>query len=88
MPTDTVKSLRKRNDKLQAQLEVLQNEFKNLESSLADREVQAASESNGGSHNNDDLESVKCLEFLSAGYDSLSAFQRKLKNNFRVLQRS
>ena len=75
MHTDTVKSLRKKNDKLQAQLEVLQNEFKNLESSLADREVQAASESNGGSHDNDDIdESVKCLEFLSAEYDSLSAF--------------
>ena len=48
MPTDTVKSRRKRNDNLQAQLEMLKNEFKNLESSLADRDVQAASESNGG----------------------------------------
>ena len=87
MPTDTVKSLRKKNDKLQAQLEVLQNEFKNLESSLADREVQATSESNGGSHDNDDIdnESVKCLEFLSAEYDSLSAFRKEAKEQLQGL---
>ena len=87
MPTDTVKSLRKKNDKLQAQLEVLQNEFKNLESSLADREVQAASERNGGSHDNDDIdnESVKCLEFLSAEYDSLSAFRKEAKEQLQGL---
>ena len=87
MPTDTFKSLRKKNDKLQAQLEVLQNEYKNLESSLADREVQAASESNGGSHDNDDIdnESVKCLEFLSAEYDSLSAFRKEAKEQLQGL---
>ena len=87
MPTDTVKSLRKKNDKLQAQLEVLQNEFKNLEYSLADKEVQVASESNGGSHVNDDIdnESVKCLEFLSAEYDSLSAFRKEAKEQLQGL---
>lgn len=85
MPTDTVKSLRKRNDNLQAQLQLLKNEFKNLESSLADREVQAASESNGGSHDNDDIELVKSLEFLSAGYDSLSAFQKEAKEQLQGL---
>ena len=86
-PIDTVKSLRKKNDKLQAQLEVLQNEFKNLESSLAGREVQAASESNGGSHDNDniDIESVKCLEFLSAENDSLSAFRKEAKEQLQGL---
>ena len=52
---------------------MLKKEFKNLQSSLADREVQAASESNSGSHDNDDIESVKSLHFLRAGYDSLSA---------------
>ena len=85
MPTDTVKSLRKKNDHLQAQLQVLQNEFKNLESSLADRDVQAATESNGGCHDNVDIESVKSLEFLSAGYDSLSAFRKEAKEQLQSL---
>ena len=62
---------------LQAQLEVLQNEFKNLESSLADREVKAATESNSSSHDYGDIKSVKRLEFLSAGYNFLSAFRQE-----------
>jgi len=66
-------------------LQVLQNEFKNLESSLTDREVQAATESNGGSHDNVDIESVKSLEFLSAGYDSLSAFRKEAKEQLQSL---
>ena len=83
MPTDTIKSLRKRNDNLQAQFEILKNEFKNLESPLGDREVQAESQSNGSSHENDNIESVKSLEFLSAGYDSLSAFQKEAKEQLQ-----
>ena len=39
MPADTLKSLRKKNDNLQAQLEKLQSEFTSLESSFADRET-------------------------------------------------
>ena len=85
IPTDTVKSLRKRNDNLQAQFEMLKKEFKNLQSSLADREVQAASESNSGSHDNDDIESVKSLQFLRASYDSLSAFRKEAKEQLQGL---
>lgn len=46
---------------------------------------QAASESNaGGSHDNDDIEWwVKSLEFLSAGYDSLSAFRKEAREQLQ-----
>lgn len=83
---DTVKSLKKENDELKSQMDILRKEFKNLEATL-DRRIAQSNDRNDSHSCLSDNETSKSLEFLSSSYDDLSSFRHEAKIEFDQLNK-
>ena len=84
MSKDTIKSLRKRNDDLKAQIECLMKDFKKLEDNVKQSEARSAEQMSPPS--TVEKETIKSLEYLGNEYDDLNSFRTSARKQISQLE--
>ena len=80
MSKDTIKSLKKQNDELKAEIECIRKDFKKLEQDAKISEARSTQNDDSGS--TPDKETLKSLEYLSNEYDDVRRSQSSAKQRF------
>ncbi|XP_028406806.1 uncharacterized protein LOC114529249 [Dendronephthya gigantea] len=84
MSKNTVKSLKKQNDDLKAQIEILMKDFRKLEENVKQNEARNADQMNSPSTVN--KETIKSLEYLESKYDDLQSFRTSARRQLSHLE--